>query len=495
MTTPAMSATGELRQMQGASVMVIGDVILDRYVVGAVTRISPEAPVPVLHQQSSSSSLGGAANVAANVAALGATVTLIGRVGTDDEGSELARLLDAASLPNILLIDPEAPTVCKTRLVAGDHQLARIDREDVTALDAAQAATVLEHVERFVSVGGPRSIVLADYSKGMLGTELIHEIINRADAAGVPVASDPKGRDLSRYAGSALIQPNLAEARHALGYDSDIATVTDALLCKLAEGCLEASRAKSVVLTCSSYGAVVAGGGLASPVRRPTAAREVSDVSGAGDTFIAVMAMGVATGMDLLRSVDLANLAAGIVCSKAGTAVVHPSELLVASGGPEVTPAARKVLRDLDEAAAVGRQFRADGKRLVFTNGCFDILHAGHVHLLQAARGAGDALMVALNADRSVARLKGAGRPVQHEEDRAQIIASMECVDFVVLFAEDTPLELIDAVRPAVIVKGDDYSLDEVVGATEVKAWGGSVMLVPRIEGRSTTATIRSLQS
>jgi D-beta-D-heptose 7-phosphate kinase/D-beta-D-heptose 1-phosphate adenosyltransferase len=492
------SVAHELHAWQGAHVLVVGDVMLDRYIHGEVRRVSPEAPVPVLVQRATELVLGGAANVAANVVSLGARATLVGRVGDDAEGRELTGLLDALGLLHDLVALPGVPTTTKTRVVAGTQQLTRIDREVVAPGGPDERAAVLSRVTEFLAQPGDRAIVLADYAKGLLHPDLITEVIARAVEAGVPVVTDPKDRDLSRYAGSTVIKPNLAEARAACAVPGAVYEDPQREIAYLLQACLEASGAANVVLSCSADGVAVLGAQAPKPTRLASNARDVADVSGAGDTLVALIAVGLAARWPLQRAVEVANLAAGAVCAKPGTATVTATELLALIGGAGAASAdgrhqaGRKVLAGREEAGEVGAQYLLDGRRLVFANGCFDLLHAGHIKLLGEARALGDALMVALNTDKSVRRLKGEGRPVQAEADRCQIMAALACVDYVVLFDEDTPLELIQAVRPAVLVKGDDYPLDAVVGAAEVASWGGTVALVARVDGRSTTRIIES---
>jgi D-beta-D-heptose 7-phosphate kinase/D-beta-D-heptose 1-phosphate adenosyltransferase len=488
------SAARVLHALQRARVLVVGDVMLDRYVDGEVERISPEAPVPVLHERATRCVLGGAANVAANVASVGARVTLLGRVGTDAAAGELVALLERSRIEHDLVRDAGGPTTTKTRLVAAGQQLARIDHEDVRPTDDASSAALLASVERFLDADVPRAVVLADYAKGLLSTSLVRAVVAAATERGVPVVTDPKGTDLARYAGSTVVKPNLAEARAACplpGGPRDLAEEIE----QLAQACLVASGAHNVVLSCSAAGVAVLGPDGPGVTRLPTRARDVADVSGAGDTLVALTALGLAAGLPLLEAVGIANAAAGVVCGKAGTATLSGTELLGVLGSDVASghdAASRKILSGYDQAHEVGEQYRAEGRRLVFANGCFDLLHAGHIRLLAQARTLGDALLVALNSDASVRALKGAGRPIQSEQDRCEIMAALGCVDFVVLFAEQTPLELIEAVRPAVIVKGDDYASDEVVGGKEAAAWGGQVVLVPRLDGRSTTSIIAS---
>jgi D-beta-D-heptose 7-phosphate kinase/D-beta-D-heptose 1-phosphate adenosyltransferase len=489
------SGIHDLRALQDTHVLVVGDVMLDRYVVGDTQRMSPEAPVPVVLETHTRSVLGGAANVAANIVSVGARATLVGRVGDDAAGEEVLSILDSRGIGRCLGQVPGVPTTTKTRVVSGMQQLTRIDREATHPTTSEELSSALVAVDEFLSNSGSRAIILADYAKGFIGTELIRQVIDRATRAGVPVVTDPKSADLSRYAGSTVVKPNLAEARLACPSSVGDTQLTNPSeeIALLASACLHLSGARNVVLSCSADGVAVLGSDCPSLTRLPTKARQVADVSGAGDTLTAVSALGLAAGLDLERAVAIANAAAGAVCEKAGTACLSATELLslIAEDAPSAVDRPNpKILSNREEASDVGAQYRRDGRRLVMANGCFDLLHAGHVKLLTQARREGDALVVALNTDASVRRLKGAGRPIQSEADRCEIMAALECVDFVVLFDEETPLDLILAVRPSVLVKGDDYDPDSVVGASEIKAWGGKVVIAPRLDGRSTTRLI-----
>ena len=465
----------DLLALQATSVFVAGDALLDVYVTGGVERISPEAPVPVVHESSQRAVLGGAANVAANVASLGARVRLGARVGADGEGETLRALCAEHGIgTQALVADPALPTTRKTRVLAGYQQVVRLDREVVAPLGGEAA-------------GAPRALVLADYAKGVLGEDVVRELVARAEAAGVPVVVDPKDPDLHRFAGATVLKPNRDEARRAALRAGTPTDEPEAL----ADAVLACSGEKNVVLSLSGEGVIARGAALDGTLRVPTRALQVADVSGAGDTMVAVLAMGCAAGLPLERSVELANVAAGEVCAKLGTAVLAPSELLAAFRVHSQAVAPEKWLADRELVARVGAQLREDGRRIVFANGCFDVLHAGHVALLQAARAFGDVLVVGLNTDESVRRLKGPTRPVSGLDDRVAVISALAAVDVVCAFDEDTPLELILALRPDVLVKGGDYAPEDVVGGAEAAAWGGRVEIVPLLSGRSTTRLLQ----
>lgn len=477
----ADATVADLLAMRAVRVLVLGDALLDVYIDGTVDRISPEAPVPVLHEHGRRSVLGGAANVAANVAALGGEAVLVARVGDDAEGEEVARLAAAAGIDVGALIRSDAvPTVRKERLVAGGQQLARIDRERTDPLSPDEHERALVAVRGFLAEAGPRALVIADYAKGVIEESLIGEVLAAAVAAGVPVVADPKTTELGRYAGATVLKPNRREA---------VAAVGAAPAPELAERVLERSGCESVVLSLSDDGVFVAGAGVDQPIQLAAHALQVADVSGAGDTMVATLALALGAGVPLERGAQLANIAASKVCEKAGTATIGFSELLAAHRALAHEARPEKWL-DADSAALVAERLRAEGRRLVFTNGCFDVLHAGHVALLAAARASGDALVVALNSDASVRRLKGPERPAVTLDDRVAVLAALGVVDFVVVFEEDTPLELLRVIRPAVLVKGGDYRAEDVVGGEDVVGWGGEVRIVPLLEGRSTTALL-----
>ncbi len=484
--------TDDLVALQATSIWVAGDALLDVYLEGTVERISPEAPVPVFQETGQvRRMLGGAANVAANAASLGARVALGARVGIDEDAAHLRDALRALAIEgDALVVEPGLPTTRKTRVLAGYQQLVRLDREQVSPLSARAADALLAALDQWLARphDGGRAVVLADYAKGVLTPEVTRRLIACARAAGVKVLADPKDPDLSHYAGVTVLKPNRAEARAAA---AAAGTPTDDPS-ELAAAILRCSGAENVVVSLSAEGVIAQGRALNGTVRVPTRAIQVADVSGAGDTMTAFLAMAVAAGLPLARGVELANVAAGHVCAKLGTAVLSPSELLAAFGRHAAATAPETWLGDREHAAPIAAQLRADGRRIVFANGCFDLLHAGHVQLLLTARAHGDVLVVGLNTDASVARLKGPSRPVTTLADRAAVIGALAAVDYVCAFEEDTPLELILALRPDVLVKGGDYRPEDVVGGAEAAGWGGRVEIVELLAGRSTTRLLRA---
>lgn len=461
-------------------VLVIGDLMLDRYLWGSCERISPEAPVQVVQVQRETCSLGGAGNVATNLRSLGAKVSLIALVGADTASASLLQLMrDLDVDADALIRDGARPTSVKTRVLAAHHQLLRFDVERTDPCSAQQARAILDGLQR--AAAETDVVVLSDYGKGVLTPELTRELIARCKAARLPVLVDPKGRDYTHYRGATLVTPNRKEAAAATGLElSSDAGITSAGRQLLAQ--LELS---ACLITLSEDGMALFD--ATGEQRLPTQAREVFDVTGAGDTVIAAVAFALACGLPLLEACDFANRAAGVVVGKLGAASVTLDEIAQASG---LTTKRQAKLRTRAELLQEVARLRAAGRRIVFTNGCFDILHAGHVQYLEQAAALGDVLIVGLNSDESVRRLKGPKRPLNPEQDRAQLLAALSSVAYVTPFTEDTPRELIASILPDVLVKGGDYRPDDIAGATEVRAHGGEVRVLPFMEGRSTSRII-----
>ena len=472
-----------VERLSKARVLVLGDVMLDRYVYGAVDRMSPEAPVPVLRQESQRAMVGGAGNVARNVAAFGGKVVLIGLIGDDDAGRELSAMLaDEPGIASRLVTDPDRTTTVKTRFVAGRQQLLRVDGETAKPAVGIAAAALQKALDE--ALGSVDIVLLSDYAKGVLGDETLARAIARIHGAGKRLVVDPKSRDFRRYAGADLLTPNRGELAAATGVTGE----DDDSVASAARQAMQAARVGAVLATRGERGMTLVAGD-AQPLHLPAEAREVFDVSGAGDTVIAVLAAALAVGADLPQAARLANTAAGIATGKLGTAVVHAADLLGALQARDVLASEAKVVA-LETALERIQRWRATGEKIAFTNGCFDLIHPGHVSLLSQARASADRLIVGLNSDASIKRLKGKDRPVQNETARGIVLASMGAVDLVLLFEEDTPIELIRAIRPDVLVKGADYRVDQVVGADVVQAAGGRVMLAELLPGHSTTGTI-----
>jgi D-beta-D-heptose 7-phosphate kinase/D-beta-D-heptose 1-phosphate adenosyltransferase len=474
-----------LHALDGTQILCVGDVMLDRFVYGAVERVSPEAPIPVLHARETREMLGGAGNVARNLAALSIGSTLAGVVSDDEAGRAVRRLVAAEGPIGSALVDnPARRTTVKTRFVSAGQQLLRMDEEDAGQAVATVQQALIAAID--AAVPGCGAVILSDYGKGVLSaaqsTDALRHAIATANAAGRPVVVDPKGADYTRYRGASLLTPNRNELREAtrMPVDGDEAIVA------AARHLIECCGVGGVLVTRGADGMTLVSAGD-DPVHLPALAREVFDVSGAGDTVVAVIAAGLAAGLDTIVAAELANVAAGIVVGKAGTAVVHREELAHALIG--ATEGGGKVLTRTALADRVAG-WRQRGLTVGFTNGCFDLLHPGHISLLEQAAASCDRLVVAINTDASVTRLKGPSRPVQNEASRALVLAALACVDAVVAFDEDTPLALIQAILPDVLVKGADYARANVVGGDLVEAHGGRVMLARLEEGFSTTATI-----
>ncbi len=459
-----------------ASVLVVGDVMLDRYWYGDTSRVSPEAPVPVVHVRRVEERAGGAGNVALNVAALGGRAALVGVTGDDEAADTVQGLLEAAGVDCRFQRDGAFPTVTKLRVVSRHQQLIRLDFEQ--GFHRLQPGPLLERVDDLLETAG--AVVLSDYGKGALSPSV--PFIERARAAGVPVLVDPKQSDFSHYRGATLITPNRAEFEAAVGPCPD-----DAALAARGREVMRRHEIEALLVTRGEEGMTLLQRDR-DPVHLPTQALEVFDVTGAGDTVIAVMAAALALGRDLRGAMRLANLAAGVVVGKLGTATVSPAELQAACDRHAGIPCG--VLDEARLLQAVARA-RAAGETIVMTNGVFDILHAGHVRYLRAAAALGDRLVVAVNDDASVRRLKGAARPVNALAQRMEVLAALGVVDWVVPFAEDTPERLICAVRPDVLVKGGDYRVEEIAGG----GCAGQTRVLPFADGHSTTGLIDRIRN
>ena len=484
MSTADLAA--RIADLANADVTCVGDVLLDRFVEGSVDRISPEAPIPVLSIRHEQEMLGGAGNVARNLAALGARCRFVSVVGEDDAGARVAELMaDAPGVDARLTAEAGRRTGIKTRFVAQAQQLLRTDAETIAPIGADAGAAVL------AAAAAGDVLVLSDYGKGVLHDGLVADLIAAARAAGRPVVVDPKGRDFGRYRGASLIAPNRKELAEATG----MATASDAEIVAAAGRVIETCGIDAVLATRGARGmTLVQRDGAADALHLPAEARDVFDVSGAGDTVIATIAAALSAGVGLADAARIANTAGGIVVGKVGTAVVSAADLRSALRRLEPSAAEDKIVTR-DQAIERAGQWRRQGLRVGFTNGCFDLLHPGHVSLLAQAGAACDRLVVGLNSDASVARLKGPARPVQPETARALVLAALAEVDQVVVFGEDTPLSLIEALRPDLLVKGADYAAGEVVGADLVLGYGGRVLLAELVAGYSSSALIDRLDS
>jgi len=472
-----------LRAAAGKKIMVIGDLMLDRYVWGTAERISPEAPIPVVAVEREEQRPGGAGNVACNLLRIGCEVLLAAVIGDDEEGFELKQILDASGV-NTYGVKPVSGriTTCKTRILANHQQMLRLDREETTVLNQEQEQLLFDYINETVSQVGV--VLLSDYLKGVLTESLLERVISLCRKQGCPVIVDPKAQDFIRYCGATLITPNLHEAEKAAGVpihdETSLNAVAETLQSTLPGSNLLITRGRDGMTLFDEKGVVN---------HLPTEAREVFDVSGAGDTVLAFLGAGLATGMSLLEAARLANLAAGIAVGKVGTAVVEPADLLLHVGSSTEEGGSNKVIPALELSVLLQWQ-QQNGKKVVFTNGCFDLLHAGHVKYLQQAKRLGDILVLGLNSDASVRRLKGEKRPLLKQDERSQILAALDCIDYITIFEEETPTALISLLRPDILTKGGDYQGKKVAGQESVENSGGRLVVLEFEDGKSTTHII-----
>lgn len=475
MAIEALQIATAIADMQSKRALVIGDVMLDQFVDGTVDRISPEAPVPILGMTDIWQMPGGAANVACNLAHLGLGVGLIGTVGADGTADMLAgELANVPAIDFTPITDATRPTTKKTRFRAGGQQILRVDDEDVSAI-------ATEVGEQLISAANAQIehsdiIILSDYAKGCLNDTVLAAITASAKKAGKKIIADPKRVDFAAYAGVDVLTPNLRELRLAAGSAIDSIDEIEAAAIQLAR----LHDIPAIMVTLSARGMLLVQEG-ATTTHVPASAREVFDVSGAGDTVVATLAAAMTTGASPAEVISIANYAAGVAVAKSGTSIVSPGEI-IAELTPSLPPATAPYWADICQ------QWRQNGDRVGFANGCFDWLHPGHIHLLQRARNACDKLIVGVNSDASVKRLKGPARPLQTAEQRAAVIASLPFVDGVAIFDEDTPFELISALQPDLIFKGGDYNAEEVVGGDIARARGGDVVIIATHGHHSTTA-------
>jgi D-beta-D-heptose 7-phosphate kinase / D-beta-D-heptose 1-phosphate adenosyltransferase len=466
-------------------VAVVGDFMLDRYVWGDAGRVSPEAPVPVVHAHREDHRLGGAGNVVANVCELGGSAVCFGLLGEDEAAGEMLEGLSELGAETTGLVrDAERPTIQKIRIMARNQQMLRVDREQSTPIAEADARRLLDAL----AAASWDVLVLSDYGKGTLSPQVIEGALAEARRRGVPSVVDPKHRELARYRGAGVVTPNRAEAEEAAGESLR----EPSTLQERGEQLRVEAGVDALLITLGSEGMYLLDGGQTG-LQLPTAARQVYDVTGAGDTVVAMLAVARGGRASLKDSVRLANAAAGLAVAKVGTTAVGRRELLhslrAAAALDRVVPAG-----DTEALKAALATFRREGRPIVFTNGCFDILHAGHVRYLREAARLGGALVVGLNSDASVNRLKGAERPINPIEDRAEVLAGLACVNLVAVFEQDTPEELIRSICPNVLVKGADWKDKGVVGAEFVEAQGGEVKLIDLVPGRSTTAIVSRIK-
>jgi D-beta-D-heptose 7-phosphate kinase/D-beta-D-heptose 1-phosphate adenosyltransferase len=469
----------QLPDFSCARLLVVGDLMLDRYWQGATARISPEAPVPVVHVDQTEARPGGAANVALNLSRLGSQVRLIGIAGRDEAGDQLETELRRLGVECLFQREASVPTITKLRVLSRHQQLIRLDFEQgLEAVDAGEMEGLFTG-----ALPDCQALVLSDYAKGTLSDP--QRLIAAARQRGIPVLVDPKGDDFDRYAGATLLTPNLAEFEFIAGKCG-----SDSILIERGEALRVRLRLEALLITLGERGMLLLAEGQEA-LHLPTRAREVFDVTGAGDTVIAVLAAGIAAGMGIAAAAGLANLAAGVVVGKLGAGSVTPAEL----GGALRKQENWSPVVDRGQLAALLDEAKARGERIVMTNGCFDILHEGHVTYLQQARALGDRLLVAVNDDDSVRRLKGEGRPINALAQRMAVLAGLASVDWVVSFAEDTPESLICEVEPDLLVKGGDYRPEQIAGYDCVTRNGGEVRVLEYLDGHSTSRIVASIRT
>ena len=463
------------------NILVIGDLMIDHYLWGSCDRISPEAPVQVVNVKKESSVLGGAGNVINNLVTLGSVVDVISVIGNDSVANELKSLLEKIDVPTSnLVVENNRKTSKKSRLIASQQQVLRYDMESIDDINENSHKQIIQTLEK--NIDKYSSIILSDYGKGVLTTNLTKEIIKIANKNNIKVLVDPKGKDYSKYKGSYTLTPNKKEAMEATNIDiKDESSLIEALKSLKTQCELEVS-----LITLSEQGIAIFDDEL---TIKPTVAREVYDVTGAGDTVIASIAFALGNNLDIKDAIYFANLAAGVVVGKIGSATTTLDEIYEYEYSLHKSNSTSHI-KTFDEIKTLSSKLHSQGKKIVFTNGCFDILHVGHVKYLEVAKSYGDVLILGLNADSGVKKLKGPTRPINTQDDRAYILASLESVDYVVIFEEETPYELIKLIKPHVLVKGGDYEGKEVVGqdiADELK-------LVQFVDGKSTTNTIKRIQ-
>lgn len=476
------------KTFQETAVLVIGDIILDLYVEGQTNRISPEAPIPVVKVESNKYVLGGSANVANNLSTLGAKTQLIGIVGPDAEGKIVKDLLKARKIISSGIVIDKRPTTLKTRILCSQQQMIRLDREVSSPVNTDIQKKIIQAIQKSFKSTKFKAIIISDYAKGCFTPAILKTIFDLAKKNKLPVVVDPKNSDFSIYKGASYIKPNLSETAMALKLNSingnNEKDVEDA-----GAKLLKATGALGILISRNKYGMSLIQ--KKSSFHVTAKATEVSDVSGAGDTVLSVFTLGLAAGLSPEFSTELSNVAAGIVVQKHGTATVTPEEIFKSLDLSHHQSAQKAMKRD--ELKHFLQMEKALGNKVVFTNGCFDLLHVGHVKLLEESKKQGNILVVAINSDKSVQKLKGKGRPLINEDDRARILLSLSCVDYVVVFDEETPRPLLRLLKPDVLVKGGDYTHHQVVGWEIVESYGGQVTTIDLVKGKSTTKTLNQI--
>lgn len=476
-----------LAAIQNRRAVVLGDLLYDSFVYGDTHRISREAPVPILSEKRRTAMLGGAGNLARNLSSLGAEVRLISVAGTDADGEAAIELVKAACGDATGVVrTPERPTPSKIRYVSNNQQMFCVDRDPTEAIQAHTVSDLLDHIRKTLETSD--ILIISDYGRGVVTRDLVQAAIALARDAGKPVSVDPRGHDYSRYDGASIIKPNAGELEAETGLtvssDDEAAAALKALKAQL-------TRTQAVMVTRGGAGMTLLDETGVIHHHR-SRSRDVYDVSGAGDTALAGLSLAMAAGASLKDAMEFADLAAGVAVGKPGTATVSPEEILDAAQAGEEAPDWRVMSRPA--MAELSADWRESGLKVGFTNGCFDLLHPGHLSVLRHAASVCDRLIVGLNADASVKRLKGENRPINDQATRATMLASLEMVDRVVIFDEDTPAELISEIRPHVMIKGADYVADELPGADFIRQSGGEIVLAPLMDGLSTTNIVNRLR-
>ena len=473
------------------TILCIGDIMLDRFIYGNIQRISPEAPVPILHLNNQKEMLGGVGNVANNILSLNGKAILIGLVGQDDYALKIKKIMHSKHISEHSIISSSyRPTICKSRFIAANQQIIRADEESLISLHPEEISLILENINHNISKSN--AVIISDYGKGVCHPDIIQFIMEKAKAFNIPVFVDPKSKDFSLYKYATCITPNIAEASQAV----QTSLKTDDDFEKAGQKLLNITQGQAILITRSEKGMTLIEKNKL-PIHIPSRAREIFDVSGAGDTVIAALSLGVASGLTLAKAIHIANAAAGVVIGKVGTSTATVTEVeneLNAQSKGKNLPISTPALLSINGMINLSIKWKNQGFKIGFTNGCFDILHTGHISLLQTARQHCDRLIVALNSDDSIQRLKGSQRPVNTLADRVKLIAALRYVDAVIAFNEDTPFNLIQQIKPDVLIKGADYYGKKVVGSDIVKQNNGKIVLADLQQGFSTTHIIDKIK-
>ena len=480
-----MNYLSVINDFKNKKVLVIGDLMLDKYLFGTTSRISPEAPVPVISQSRTEYALGGAANVAKNVIDLGAKAYLIGTTGNDNNAVIVQDLLRNSGITSkYILKDRKKPTTLKTRIISDDQQIVRIDEESVNEISSNIQNQLINRISRVIKQNKPDAVIISDYNKGVITRRICKETIKMSKRSGAFIAVDPKGADFSKYEGSNVITPNRKEAEAVFGH-----TITNNIMVKALKKIKMLTKAEGILITKGKDGVSLIRNNKIFDI--PALKKHVYDVTGAGDTFISVFTLSALCSESWESAARIANIAASIVISNLGTTSVTKDRLTFEIKNLSHSHSKITNIKDLSKVLSVRKK---KGDRVVFTNGCFDILHTGHLKVLKESRKLGDILIVALNSDKSVRKLKGKDRPVVSEDDRATMIASFDFVDYVIIFNDDTPLNTVKKLKPDIITKGGDYKREQVIGKSFVEGYGGSLRIIPLEKNKSTSDMLKKIK-